>query len=256
MAAGKLERLTKAMLYQLAQEHQISKRSKMSKAELVRALESAGVRAAPETEHEVQPLRPLSGSVPRPEPAPAPREPLAAPFVDWGHPLPLSYGLDRIVALARDPFWIFAYWELEGPRRKALAAESGQSDLAQAQWLLRVRNLTALSQKQVPISADSYNWYLRVDDGCEYEIDLGVLSRTGRFIVAVTSNRTSTPSSKLSPEETETWMVIEGGRRHVVTREAAGLPEWAASMRPSAGPAGLSPVSPGRSGRPPRGETP
>ena len=34
------------------------------------------------------------------------------------HTLPASYGSDRIVLMARDPYWAFAYWELtEGGRR-------------------------------------------------------------------------------------------------------------------------------------------
>ena len=31
---------------------------------------------------------------------------------EFRHELPGSYGTDRVVALVRDPYWIYVYWEL------------------------------------------------------------------------------------------------------------------------------------------------
>jgi len=230
VAGEDLRNMKKKALYELARKHNVAGRANMSKVELLVALQAAGAAVSP-SEPKMPMVPSASGAPVRPEPLERPDVRVAGDFVDWGHPLPLGYGLDRIVALARDPFWVFVYWELHGPGRQALQARSGQTDLAQARWLLQVRNLTNGTSDSVPVSADSYNWYLRVADGCDYEIDLGVLATDGTFVAGVTSNRVSTPSSTLSKDVDTDWIVVEEGQRRVVDPTREVLPEWVASRK-------------------------
>jgi hypothetical protein len=120
--------------------------------------------------------------------------------------LPSGYGKDRIVAMVRDPFWIHCYWELT---QQALARAEAALDL---EWhaskpILRVLDVTgrdgSLNSERVirdiEIHGGCKNWYIDVPQPPRsFRVDIGYLSKDGRFYVMARSNVVTTPRAGLS----------------------------------------------------------
>ena len=49
--------------------------------------------------------------------------PSSREYLDGEENLPLYYGKDCLVLLPRDPYWLFAYWEISIPTRQRFEAE-------------------------------------------------------------------------------------------------------------------------------------
>lgn len=147
---------------------------------------------------------------PRPTPYLPPRQ--------WEHEeLPSRYGDTRIVLMARDPYWIFAYWEITDDHRMQVERE------ASASWndmkkVLRVYDVTgkdfnglnANRHFDIDINADANNWYINVGaPDRTWCVDLGVITSSGKFILIARSNVVSTPRDSASDIIDEEWMSIE-----------------------------------------------
>lgn len=132
--------------------------------------------------------------------------------------LPRSYGQDRLVLMARDPFWLYAYWEI------AAAKESFQASRGRRAWqvsrpVLRVYDVTGVeafnggnanSYVDIPLSADADNWHIEVGNPDRtYCVDLGRLMPNGEFVFLLRSNIVTTPRATLSDRLDEEWMWIE-----------------------------------------------
>ena len=139
-------------------------------------------------------------------------------FVDTGHSLQDTYGEDRLVILPRDPYWMFAYWEITEKKRKQIRAKYGKNIFEKAQLVLRVHDVTDMKRftgkkshsfKDVSVSIDTKNWYVNVDyPGKSWCIELGLKTPKGRFIVILRSNIINLPSGRVSNITDEQWMLM------------------------------------------------
>jgi len=128
-----------------------------------------------------------------------------------------AYGDTKVVLMARDPHWIFAYWEIADARRMDIARE------ANAGWdglrkVLRVYDVTDIEFNganahkyfDIDITPEADNWYIRVGEANRsWCVDLGVITPDGRFIMIARSNIVSTPRDSSSDVIDEEWMSIE-----------------------------------------------
>lgn len=140
-------------------------------------------------------------------PAPEPNPPEGRPAGGGAeHTLPASYGSDRIVLMARDPYWAFAYWELtEGGRR---AAQERLGTPAEA--VIRLFELTGTGERlprtDVPAGPAS-SWYFNVSPGKRYQAALGL--RLGNaFEVIAESQAVLAPPDGPSERVDASWMVL------------------------------------------------
>lgn len=132
--------------------------------------------------------------------------------------LPRSYGQDRLVLMARDPFWLYAYWEM------AAAKENFQAGRGRRAWqvsrpVLRVYDVTGVeafnggnanSYVDIPLSGEADNWHIEVGSPDRtYCVDLGRLMPNGEFVFLLRSNTVTTPRATLSDRLDEEWMWIE-----------------------------------------------
>jgi hypothetical protein len=128
--------------------------------------------------------------------------------------LPWGYVENRIAALARDPQWIFVYWEiLDDAIEKARA----QAKDPHAGCALRVYDTTYRDFDG--LNAHHY-WDLRVDrsskghylhtgrPGATFHVDIGVLSGGGLFAPIARSNACETPRDSASPDGTVEWSTV------------------------------------------------
>jgi hypothetical protein len=129
--------------------------------------------------------------------------------------LPSSYDLDRIVLLVRDPYWIHAYWDIS--RGTLLKARTDLGDeWHYAKSILRVYDVTgvdfdgrnASSSFDIEITGGASNWYVNTKvPNRTYCIEIGLLSRSGDFLVLARSNRATTPRDAPSEVGDEQWMI-------------------------------------------------
>jgi hypothetical protein len=164
--------------------------------------------------------------------------------------IPWGYGQTRITAMARDPSWIFAYWELTD---EALARARAEVDDPGAGCALRVYDTTyrffdganANWYLDLPVVRTTRNYYIRVDrPASTFHVDLGVKSHRGDFATIARSGAVETARNGLSADTRVEWMTVEaaGGAR----------PEYRHRFVPRLGVA--APLGTAASGWPPAGE--
>lgn len=142
-------------------------------------------------------------SAPQPSPRPAHSE-----------ELPANYGDTRLVLLVRDPWWLYAYWEIVDSRVKHVHGEVQRRGLQIDKTVLRVYDVTgkdidsANSFFDVELLFFTNNWYLDVaKPGTEWQAELGVRAADGQFFSYVRSNRIRTPRFGVSDVIDEEWML-------------------------------------------------
>ncbi|GMV79908.1 MAG: hypothetical protein AMXMBFR7_10920 [Planctomycetota bacterium] len=142
---------------------------------------------------------------PPPPPAAPVAEPLPATFIDRGLPIPDSYGWDRMVALPKDPQWIFTYWELTGGRIDDIRHDRGQGFIDACAWVLRLHRIDEDLAVDLEIDPSIGNWYLHVGKTGTYQVELGLLSPDGEWISLVASQLVRTPGEAPSEIYDEQW---------------------------------------------------
>jgi len=124
---------------------------------------------------------------------------------------------DRIIVLTRDSYWLHAYWELSRTTLARAQAALGQ-DWHAARPILRVMDVssedtTSASERHVrdiPIHGGVNNWYIDVlEPPRSYRIDIGYVSRRGRFYVLARSNVVTTPKAGVTDALDENWINVQ-----------------------------------------------
>ncbi|HAM38272.1 MAG TPA: hypothetical protein DCP53_02565 [Elusimicrobia bacterium] len=141
-------------------------------------------------------------------------------FVDVGYSIPETYGDDRIVILPRDPYWLFAYWEITEGKRQEIKSKYGSDIFEKAHIVLRIHDVTEVKNfngnnsvgfKDNPASLNAQNWYIRVDfPGRSWCVELGLKTKDGKFILLLRSNIILLPADRVSDITDEQWMLLMG----------------------------------------------
>ncbi|MFA4948910.1 MAG: DUF4912 domain-containing protein [Candidatus Krumholzibacteriia bacterium] len=122
--------------------------------------------------------------------------------------IPKGYNVDRIVAMVRDPHWLFAYWEVTDRKYRELERTFGSS-WAACKMILRVYDRSSEKQSHfdVVLTREARTWYINVSAQGRYQVAIGALSPDGRFELVAISNIVETPSDRASDRIDEHWMV-------------------------------------------------
>ncbi|MBN3040583.1 MAG: DUF4912 domain-containing protein [Candidatus Omnitrophica bacterium] len=149
--------------------------------------------------------------------------------------LPHSYNSTHLVLLVKDPFWIYAYWELTPESLNSLRSDIGQEDSSRASLVLRIYDVNlvefnghnANSYFDIDIGYNSNNWYINLwKDGVSYVAEIGMRTPEGRFFPLVRSNCVYTPRMRYSPRSEQIWMKVPqaiNGQSEIVARSRAYL---------------------------------
>ncbi|RKO66993.1 DUF4912 domain-containing protein [Desulfofundulus salinus] len=148
---------------------------------------------------------------------------LPVPQVEQSPPpvpeLPRRYGVDRLVLLVRDPYWLYAYWEITATRQEEFNATYGPRAWNTTRPVLRVYDVTGItfngynanSYMDINVQEGVDNWHIPVGQpNRSFCVDLGRMFPDGRFVTLLRSNVVTTPRSRLSECLDEEWMWIEG----------------------------------------------
>ncbi|MBS3976258.1 MAG: DUF4912 domain-containing protein [Syntrophomonadaceae bacterium] len=147
--------------------------------------------------------------------------------------LPPVYGEDELVALVKDPYWIYAYWEVTDQTRQHFNKVYGDGMWEISTPLLRVYDLTESGAAvtldvpftDLPINPFADNWYINVGQpNHTYCLDLGRLLPNGVFVTVLRSNTVTTPSDRVSDIIDPLWPPVEAIWR-TFGRSVSGTPE-------------------------------
>lgn len=127
--------------------------------------------------------------------------------------LPHNYGKDRIVAMIRDPWWIFVYWEITKERLDSVQAQLKDNNDNFKESVLRVYEMQEGNQSKyfdITIQNMARNWYIDVGSpGKSWCIEIGLVSQQGNFYMLARSNVITTPPFGMSEVQDETWALTE-----------------------------------------------
>lgn len=152
--------------------------------------------------------------------------------------LPNGYGKDRIVTMVRDPYWLHCYWELT--RQAISRAESalGQ-EWHTAKPILRLLDVTSGETsgssesvvRDIEIHGGCNNWYIDVNSPPKsFRVDIGYLTRSGRFYVVARSNVVTTPRAGVSDIIDENWADIDVSKAERIYAMSGGFDPTASSL--------------------------
>jgi hypothetical protein len=259
MKKSELQELKLFQLKRLASLVGISGRSKMSKEQLVASLVGKDIEAArkakgPRARRLAKPVRPRPqapkaapprravpvAKPPAPaKPAPAKQQPAKPGFVfyePWD--LPEQYGLDRIVLFARDPNWLFAYWEFPRERYEAACGQLHVPPEA-THAILRVYEVSESDGRAdarakciatIDLNLMADRWYIRVEQPARlYAVEYLLVTADGRTVSLGRSNVAETPGDGISADTNESWVTglsASSGRRVVRRTRGPAKTKW------------------------------
>ena len=203
-----------------------SRRTKSAGTRKIRRPRLSAVRRGKTTKKKA-PLPPVSFSFQARETpvfqAPTPERFEAAPPVVHEHrmrELPDGYGDNQIYLLVRDPYWIYAYWEILGPIRQAALHELG-GRWEDVKTVLRIYDVTdggsAPDLWDIGLEGGGSNWYIQVRPNRSYVVEIGLLHRDGRFRALARSNGVTTPRDGMSDVLDEEWMGIDFDKMYALS---------------------------------------
>ena len=128
--------------------------------------------------------------------------------------LPEGYGETQAVLLPRDPFWMFIYWEISEDRINNLIKEIGKEEFEESKKVIRVYKMSEDGSKaegffDIPVLFEARNWYINVSEcGKSYECELGLITKDGRYLPIVRTNRVILPRAGVSDIIDEKWVSV------------------------------------------------
>lgn len=131
--------------------------------------------------------------------------------------LPARYGKDQIVALVKDPYWLYVYWEITPEKKAEFERRYGPGSWEASQPILRVYDLTGAAFDflhapyfEIAITDVTDNWYIHVGrPQSTFCIDLGRYHPQHGFIALVRSNIVTTPADQPSKVIDPLWPPLE-----------------------------------------------
>lgn len=153
--------------------------------------------------------------------------------------IPHSYGDTYITAIARDPYWVFAHWEVSEATKEDIRKRYGHDTWGSSRPVLKVYDATNLyyfdSREAVEIQINSFanNWYVNTGvPGHSYFIELGRILPDGIYIFIARSNMVSTPRDDVSEIVDLEWLLPTEYEKRVYGRyiEVHGSPGFIEEM--------------------------
>jgi hypothetical protein len=120
-----------------------------------------------------------------------PEPPPSAPAFEHLGELPISYGADTLFLVARDPHWLFSYWDINWFPWQAKATDG--------KFYLKLFTAGGSVELTTQIHPEARNWYLPAKQAStSYYVELGCLGGDGEWISIARSDATTTPADSFS----------------------------------------------------------
>ncbi len=139
--------------------------------------------------------------------------------------------------MVKDPWWLYAYWEIQPGTERAARRQLLPEEIPGLQSVLRVYDVTGVDYPaqlahrsfDIPLSGLATNWYIHTNaPDRSFLVEIGILTRAGRFLLLARSNRVTAPRAGPSDVIDEQWMTTDE-----LFARLAGL-----GLRPGSSPSG------------------
>jgi hypothetical protein len=129
--------------------------------------------------------------------------------------LPAGYGSNTLFLVARDPHWLFSYWDVNWEQFPASERLGGEARA----YLKLFGEEGELST--VEVQADARNWYLPAPRAeAVYWAQVGVFDAGGAWRLIAESDRAATPANSISAKEEVAFATVPA---HLTFEHLAGL---------------------------------
>ncbi len=184
-----IEEMTLRQLRRVASEYNISRYSRMRKAQLLAEIKKIEQERLAQDISEIQEEQQVEAAKFEVGQEDRAEAPLASVDQDLGE-LPGGYGDSRIVLMPRDPQWAYTYWDVPNEHKEELRSQGGQ------QLAIRLYDVTDVNlDNQAPHNVQEYlcdelarEWYLPIPvSDRDYVVDIGYRCADGRWLVLARS---------------------------------------------------------------------
>jgi hypothetical protein len=143
--------------------------------------------------------------------------------------LPRAYGVNRAVLTARDPCCLFVWWEIT-PVSRVEALRSLGAEAEGVREVLRIHRGIYPGCRHVDdvlLTPGAERWYVEVEPGDTWTVEVGLRTLGGRFVSLVRSNPVDSPPSEPSDDTAVRWVTV--GRQGATP----AAPDWSGQWVPS-----------------------
>lgn len=136
--------------------------------------------------------------------------------LDQYHELPQGYNETKLIAIVRDPYWIYVYWDIASPTIEFVQNIYRRNNGIRS--ILRVHDITDIEFSgdnsnyywDTDIILDARNWYLNINDPNRvYVVDLALVDNFGNYYLIARSNIFRMPLDGPSHIIDERWMTVD-----------------------------------------------
>lgn len=116
--------------------------------------------------------------------------------------LPTGYGSKSLFLIARDPRWLFSYWDIDWHGYPPSLMQGGKV-------ILRVYNADGAEVYAADVNPEARNWYVPVSQGnASFYAEIGFVNQDGAWEVIARSNDAATPSDSVSEEVSDCFATL------------------------------------------------
>jgi hypothetical protein len=118
--------------------------------------------------------------------------------------LPSTYHRDTLFLTARDPRWLFTYWDIDSERVPASDMRDGRRA-----YFLRVLRQSGEVETLLEVNPGARNWYIPVrEGGTTYVAELGYFNRGSFWQCVVRSGEARTPADSVAQDGHESFATV------------------------------------------------
>ena len=120
--------------------------------------------------------------------------------------LPEAYGTGKVLLAAREPHWLYVWWDLSAQQQRGYNARSATGHL-----VVRIYGGDRLDQPvtEAPVHPESRHWFVHVNRaGTDYAAELGYYAVRQQWVSISTSRPTRTPPDAASADQTLVFATI------------------------------------------------
>jgi len=160
--------------------------------------------------------------------------------------IPYRYGDTYLTAMVRDPYWLFAYWEIGEAAKEDVCRRYGTRAWESSRPVLKVYDATnryffdSRQAAEIEINDFADNWYIHTGKpGHSYFIELSRVMPDGTQIFIARSNMVTTPQDDVSEIVSSEWLLPTTYEKRVYGRysDVHGSPGFIEEMSLKAGAA-------------------
>lgn len=139
---------------------------------------------------------------------------------------PSTYNITQLTLMAKDPYWIYAYWDISNSSMSYARSQMSDEEFRSATVVIRVYEVSLVDFNgynanysfDLDVGFHTNNWYINLWSDCgSFVADLGLRAGNGKFIQLARSNYVQTPRQGYAARSEQIWMKVDGDGKQAYT---------------------------------------